>query len=63
MKKLILLLLVFSLSSCFAPYGTRTYHPAVNKKGHKAQKTSQQKLAGTFGRNMHKPNKFKKNHF
>ena len=63
MRKIILLLLVLSLSSCFAPYGTVTYHPAVNKKGHKAHKTLQEKLAASFGRNIKGPNKFKRNHF
>jgi cytochrome c biogenesis protein ResB len=63
MKKLILLLLVLSLSACVQPRGITTYHPAVNKKGHKANRTLQEKTAASFGRNMKGPNGFKRCHF
>ncbi len=63
MKKFILFLLVLSLSSCFQPRGITTYHPAVNKKGHKASRTLQEKVAASFGRNLKGANKFKRRHF
>ena len=57
------LVVAFSMTSCIQPRGVITYHPAMNKKGHKASRTLQQKVAATFGRNMKGPNKFKRRHF
>lgn len=63
MKKIIFLLAILSLCSCVRQRGITTYHPAVNKKGHKASRTLQEKTAATFGRNMKGPNRFKRRHF